>query len=118
MKLSDIIDPDNIIVPLKSSTKENVLKELLDHLQSRKELTSTLKLNDSLNNQEKMFSSAAGKGLAFPACGSIEVKSIVAVLGISKLGVDFNASDGLKCNLILLTLSNKEDPKRNESDEH
>jgi len=112
MKLSDIIDPNNIIVPIKSTTKEHAIQELLSHMETSGKLSSTVKLNDFINNQEKTFSSAAGKGVAFPSCGSIEVENVIAVLGVSKNGVEFNAPDGLKCHLILLTLSSKNDPSK------
>ena len=112
MKLSDIIDPNNIIVPIKSTTKEHAIQELLSHLETSGKLSSTAKLNDFINSQEKTFSSAAGKGVTFPSCGSIEVENVIAVLGVSKSGVEFNAPDGLKCHLILLTLSSKNDPTK------
>ncbi|OUW61184.1 MAG: hypothetical protein CBD58_03510 [bacterium TMED198] len=112
MKLSDIIDPNNIIVPIKSTIKEHAIQELLRHMEKNGNLSSTAKLNDFINSQEKAFSSAAGKGVAFPSCGSIEVENVIAVLGVSKNGVAFNAPDGLKCHLILLTLSSKKDPTK------
>ena len=112
MKLSDIIDPNNIIVPIKSTSKEHAIHEMLGHMETNGMLASTVKLNDLINSQEKAFSSAAGKGVAFPSCGSIEVENVIAVLGVSKTGVEFDAPDGLKCHLILLTLSNKDDPNK------
>ena len=112
MKLSDIIDANNIIVPIKSTTKEHAIQELLEHMKKNGNLSSTSKLKHFINSQEKAFSSAAGKGVAFPSCGSIEVENVIAVLGVSKNGVEFNAPDGLKCHLILLTLSSKNDPTK------
>jgi len=50
------------------------------------------------------MNSASGRGIAYHYNISIEVDDMVAVLGISKEGIDYNASDGLSCNFILLIL--------------
>ncbi len=104
MKLSDKINNQTIILPLSSKCKNEVMHELLDHFYKMNYLTSTVKLFSYLDNQDKEFNSASGRGVAYHYHTSIEINDTLAVLGISKKGIDYSASDGLLCHFILLVL--------------
>jgi PTS system nitrogen regulatory IIA component len=65
-----------------------------------------------LDTQDKEFNSASGRGVAYHYHASIEVKETLAVLGISKGGIDYHASDRLLCNFILLILEPKDNLNR------
>ena len=104
MKISDKINTQTIVLPLQSICKYDVLQELLNHCMSLDYLTSTVELISSLDKKEKKMNSASGRGVAYHYNTSIEVDDMIAVLGISKEGIDYNASDGLSCNFILLIL--------------
>ena len=110
MKLSNIINNNSIIYSLKSNSKKDVIEELLNYCIKLNYLTSTQKLNLYLNENEKKFNSASGRGIAYHYHTSIEVKEMIGILGISKCGIDYNANDGLLCNYILLILEPKEQP--------
>ena len=110
MKLSDKINNQTIILPLNSICKNEVMHELLDHFYKMNYLTSTVKLFSYLDNQDKEFNSAPGRGVAFHYHTSIEINDTLAVLGISKKGIDYSASDGLLCHFILLILEPKDVP--------
>ena len=101
MKISDKINTQTIMLPLQSTCKYDVLQELLNHCMSLDYLTSTVKLISYLNEKEKKMNSASGRGVAYHYNTSIEVDDMIAVLGISKEGIHYNASDGLSCNFIL-----------------
>ena len=64
-----------------------------------------------IKEQEQIFTSSAGRGIAYPHTNSIEINKLACVLGISKNGIDFDSPDGHYCHLILLTLSPENDPK-------
>ena len=102
MKISDKINTKTIILPLQSTCKYDVLQELLDHCMLLDYLTSTEKLISDLDEKEKIMNSASGRGIAYHYNTSVEVDDMIAVLGISKEGIDYDASDGLSCNFILL----------------
>ena len=104
MKLSDKINNSTIIYPLQAISKQEALHELLNYFQSLKYLTNTTKLFSSLSSKDKDFSSTSGRGVAYHYHTSIEVEETLAVLGISKGGIDYNAIDGLQCHFILLIL--------------
>ena len=104
MKLSDKINNTTIIYPLQSSSKNDVLHVLLDYFQNLEYLTATTKLFSYLSSKDENFNSASGRGVAYHYHTSIEVKETLSVLGISKEGIDYNATDGLLCHFILLIL--------------
>tara|TARA_Y100000590_G_C15716167_1_gene1011966 strand:+ start:868 stop:1350 length:483 start_codon:yes stop_codon:yes gene_type:complete len=104
MKISDKINSKTVVLPLQSNCKYDTLQELLNHCKSLDYLTSTVKLISSLDEKEKKMSSASGRGVAYHYNTSIEVDDMIAVLGISKKGINYDAADGMLCNFILLIL--------------
>ena len=112
MKISDKINSKTIVLPLESFSTHDVLQKLLSHCVLLGNLTSTVKLISSFDEKEKKINSASGRGIAYHYNTSIEVENMIAVLGISKEGIDYDASDGLSCNFILLIL----EPISNEAE--
>ena len=110
MKLSSIFNKDSIIFNLQAKSKKDVIEELLGYCIELNYLTSSQKLNLYINENEKKFNSASGRGIAYHYHTSIEVKELVGVLGVSNNGIDYDANDGLLCNYILLILEPKEQP--------
>ena len=60
---------------------------------------------------ENIFTSSAGRGIAYPHSTSVEIDKLTCILGISHKGIDFNSPDGHNCHIILLTLSPINEPK-------
>ena len=112
MNLSDLLNEATICCPLVSNSRNGVIQELLNHLQSLGYLSNTIKLYNYIEELENNHSTAAGKGVAYPHSTSIEVDDLICVLGISKTGLDFNSPDGQLCHIILLTLTSKEEPDK------
>ena len=104
MKLSNKINVKNIILPLYSKNKQDVIEEMLNHCIKIKTLTACTKLKHDLNHREKVFNAASGRGVAYHYNVSLEVNKTITILGISNQGIDYNASDGVLCNFILLIL--------------
>ena len=104
MKLSDKINNSTIIYPLQAISKQEALHELLNYFQSLEYLTNTTQLFTSLSSKDKDIRSTSGRGVAYHYHTSIEVEETLAVLGISKEGINYNATDGLPCHFILLIL--------------
>ena len=104
MKLSEKLDAATILPSIRSIRREDVLRELLAHFISLNYLTSYVKLFEYLQEDQKNFNSASGRGIAYHYHTSIEVDDTVLVLGISKNGIDYEAEDGLLCHFILLIL--------------
>ena len=115
MNLRDKLIKETILVPMQAIRKGDAIQELLSHLRSLDILSETVKLLENIKEQEKIITSSAGRGIAYHYSTSIEIDDMIAVLGVSKAGIDYHASDGLSCNFILLIL---EPQSKEESHRH
>ena len=112
MNLSDLLNEATICCPLVSNSRNGAIQELLNHLQSLGHLSATIKLYNYIEELENDHSTATGKGVAYPHSTSIEITDLICILGISKIGLDFNSPDGQLCHIILLSLSPKDQPDK------
>ena len=110
MKLRDKLIESMILVPMQANSKEGAIHELLTHLKYLNILSATVLLSTNIKEQEKVGTSSAGRGVAYPHSTSVELDELACVLGISQKGIDYNSPDGQDCHLILLTLSPVDDP--------
>ena len=110
MKLSDKLEKNTILYSLHSQNKTDVLHELLDHFCDIDYLKTAVKLFSYLDSKSKTSNSASGRGIAYHYNTSVEITDTIAILGISKKGIDYNAVDGLPCNFILLILEPESEP--------
>ena len=115
MKLSDKLGSLNIVCSLSSQNRHQVLEELLNHFISLDYLTCSDKLFFNLDKKQDIMNAASGRGIAYHYSPSIEINEMIAVLGISKTGINYDATDGMLCNFILLILDpmNKNTEHRN-----
>mgnify|MGYP006095420009 CR=1 FL=1 len=103
MKLSDKLN-NKTILRLQSNNKIDVLHELLDCFCNINYLKTTVKLFSYLEKKSNINNLTSSRGIAYHYNTSTEINETIAVLGISKRGIDYKASDGLMCNFILLVL--------------
>jgi PTS system nitrogen regulatory IIA component len=96
MKIMEFLVPEAISTDIKSTKKEDILKELVDVLinSGALEKNHRNKLVEALLARESLGSTAIGQGIAIPHAKSDVVKSLVAAFGLSKKGVDFDSLDG------------------------
>ena len=110
MKLSLILKEKNIILPLDANGKTEAIQELLNRLLDLNYLTATIKLHSFIDKKDKLINSAVGRGVAYHNSISIEIDTQLAVLGISKTGIDYDSPDGQKVHFILLILDTENEP--------
>jgi fructose-specific phosphotransferase system IIA component len=107
MKIVDFLSKKAIITDIKSTKKEEVIKELVDALINAGEIEkrNRIKLFDALMTRESLGSTAIGQGVAIPHAKSDCVEKLVAAFGISKKGVDFDSLDGEPAYIFFLLLA-------------
>jgi mannitol/fructose-specific phosphotransferase system IIA component (Ntr-type) len=110
MKLIEKIKDNTLVFPINSEGKSTTMQELLNHLLSEGYLTATTKLFSFMNNQDKMIGSAVGRGVAFHHSSSVEIDEMIAVLGITKFGIDYQSPDRQKVHFVLLILDPTNEP--------
>lgn len=112
MNIADLISKDAMTVDLNPGKKEEVLSELVDVLISSGNIKKSDKneILDRLKEREILGSTGIGKGVAIPHAKCTKVKKMVAVLGISKEGVDFRSLDGELTYIFFLLIAPGETP--------
>ena len=115
MKLGDFIDIKAVVPELKSTERDDVIGELLDALVESGSLDASLRdeLAKQIIDREKHGSTGFGKGVAVPHVKHAGIKKMVATIGVSQRGVDFNALDKAPVYSVVLLLSPEDKP-----DEH
>lgn len=81
------------IVDLRGETKEEVLRELVDVLGKRPEVTDPGEFLKSILEREKVISTGIGIGLAMPHVKIESVTDFVLAIGRSTRGVEFDSLD-------------------------
>lgn len=105
MKLENVLTKASVIMNLESNNKEDIIKELVEHLAKDNKISDVdLALKDVLEREKKM-STGIQYGVAIPHGKSKEVKDLIACIGLKKEGVDFDSLDKKPSNIFILTLS-------------
>ena len=96
MKISDFLCSDAVISDLKARNKEEVIEELVALLVNAGAIDKKhkAKIVDVISAREALGSTAIGQGIAIPHGKTDSVSKLVAGLGVSKKGIDFDSLDG------------------------
>ena len=107
MKILDFLSEDCVLTELKGKTKKEVIFELVSILASSKKklIKDVDKIVEAIIERENTGSTGIGQGVAVPHVKSDDVSKIVASLGISKAGVDFDSLDGEPVDIIFLMIA-------------
>lgn len=107
MQVMDFLSKKAIVTDIKSTKKEDVIKELVDALVTAGEIEKRCrnKLIDALMNRESLGSTAIGQGIAIPHAKSDCVSKLLAAFGLSKKGVDFDSLDGELAYIFFLLIA-------------
>ncbi len=108
MKISEFLSKGAIKIGMDSTEKESALRELVDVLAGVKDIGDKGAIVKSLIDRENLGSTGIGQGIAIPHGKTDRVKELVAVLGISKKGVNFEALDGEVVYIFFLLVAPKE----------
>jgi mannitol/fructose-specific phosphotransferase system IIA component (Ntr-type) len=103
MKLRDFFTTASVSLDLKSSSKDDLLKELVALLEL--DPKSEAILVKTLKRRENLGSTGIGKGIAIPHCRSLVVSRLRLAYGRKPDGVDFNAIDGQPVHNLFLIVA-------------
>ena len=86
MPIMDFLSKKAIVIDIKSTKKEDAIKELVDALINSGDIEKRCrnKLIESLMARESLGSTAIGQGIAIPHAKSDCVDKLVAAFGLSK----------------------------------
>jgi fructose-specific phosphotransferase system IIA component len=105
MRLTEILKPQNIKVPLEAKVKTDAIGELVNLLAGNGELTDPKKVLEAVLDREATRTTGIGNGLAIPHGKCTGTDHLVMAIGRPATPIDFQAIDGRPVNLIWLLSS-------------
>jgi len=107
MKFADFVSPDAIKAGMEADTKDGVIEEMVAALVAANQIAQddTESILKAIKKREELGSTGIGRGVAVPHTKHPSVDRLIATVGISELGVDFDSLDGEKVQLFFLLVS-------------
>ncbi|MEK6559630.1 MAG: PTS sugar transporter subunit IIA [Planctomycetota bacterium] len=102
MKLSDILTTERIIINLNGKDKYDVLEKMVKVAKNSDKVTDENDLLKKVIEREKIKSTGIGGGIGIPHAQTSGVTDIIACLGVTEQGIEFNAIDGKPVHLVFL----------------
>ncbi|MDB4950001.1 MAG: putative IIA-like nitrogen-regulatory protein PtsN [Gemmatimonadetes bacterium] len=102
MLLHEILTPDRIRTPLRGTTKDAILRELVETLRESGAVKDPEAVLKAVLEREAVLTTGLGSGVGIPHGKSDSVSSLSLAAGISAAPVDFDALDGQPCRLFFL----------------
>ena len=102
MKLSDVLTKERIIINLNGEDKYDILGKLVNVARTSNRVTDEADLLKKVIEREKIKSTGIGGGIGIPHAQTSGVTDIIACLGISGQGIEFNSLDGKPVHLVFL----------------
>ena len=102
MKLSKFSEENLIAFSLESTTKDDVIGELVGLIGESHMVKDAEMLLTDIRERESLVTTGVGYGVAFPHAKTKAVKGIVIAFGRSNEGIDFEAMDHKPVNLFFL----------------
>src|SRR6187455_3147423 len=105
MRLSELLKPANIKLPLEGKTKSECISELVNLLAENKEIQNPKAVLDSVLDREATRTTGIGNGLAIPHGKCAGTNDLVMAIGKAATPIDFQAIDGRPVTIIWMLSS-------------
>lgn len=105
MNLKKLLSEDTIIFNLKGTTKEEIIREMVDLLVDRGRIKDREEALRVVLEREQKMSTGMQHGIAIPHGKTDTVDKLVTAMGLKKEGVDFGSMDGKPSTIFIMTIS-------------
>ena len=105
MRLSDILKPENIKLPLSADGKQAAIEELIAVLADSGQVTNVDRVRQAVLERESTRTTGIGDGLAIPHGKTDGVRDLAMAVGRTAAPIDFQSVDGKPVSLIWLLTS-------------
>ena len=105
MRLTEILKPANIKIPLESKTKAEAIGELVGVLADSGDVTDKKLVLDAVLEREATRTTGIGNGLAIPHGKCQGTRDLVMAIGRASTPIDFQAIDGRPVTIIWMLAS-------------
>ncbi len=112
MRMSDFVVRDSIVVPLAASSKEGVIREMMEGLRAAGQFknTDTEDVVRAIQKREMLGSTGIGRGVAIPHTKHNSVDRLTGTVAVSRTGVAFDSLDGEPVYVFVLLISPQDRP--------
>ena len=112
MRMSDFVVRDAIVPDLKATTKEAVIREMVESLRNAGyfkggEMEDIVK---AILKRELLGSTGIGRGVAIPHTKHASVDRLIGTVALSRAGVPFDSLDGEPVHVFVLLISPQDRP--------
>ncbi len=108
MKISELLNPQAIVVDLQAKDKNQALAELTDALIACEPSLNRNDVIEVLLEREKLGSTGIGEGVAIPHGKLGGIPELMLAFGRSRQGVNFESMDGQPAHLFFLLIAPEE----------
>jgi mannitol/fructose-specific phosphotransferase system IIA component (Ntr-type) len=105
MRLTEILKPHDIKIPLTATTKTDAIAELVQVLADAREITDAKRVLEAVLEREATRTTGIGNGLAIPHGKCTGTKDLVMAIGKPVVPIDFQAIDGRPVSIIWMLTS-------------
>ena len=102
MLLSELLTADRVRVPLRSQTKDDLLRELVELATAGRDDAAVDAILESVRQREQVLSTGIGGGIAIPHGKTSHIEQLVMAAGVCARPVEFDALDGQPVELLFL----------------
>ncbi len=110
MLISEIFKPDWVLVDLKSTSKEDLFREMVDFLVHKAPSLSRETLLTGLWEREKKMTTGIARNIALPHTHLPNLNRTYGVLGISQKGIDYQSLDGKPVHVVMMLVGDDNAP--------
>src|SRR5271166_4162141 len=112
MRMSDFVVRDAIIPDLKGTTKDGVIREMVESLRAAGYFKGSEPedITKAILKREQLGSTGIGRGVAIPHTKHNSVDRLVGTVAVSKIGVPFDSVDGEPVYVLVLLVSPQDRP--------
>jgi mannitol/fructose-specific phosphotransferase system IIA component (Ntr-type) len=112
MRMSDFVVRDAILADLKATSKEAVIREMVESLRAAGQFRAS-DPEDTIRailKRELLGSTGIGRGVAIPHTKHASVERLIGTVALSKGGVAFDSLDGEPVHVFVLLISPQDRP--------
>ena len=110
MLISEIFKPDWVLVDLKSTTKEDLFREMVDFLVHKAPALPRETLLTGLWEREKKMTTGIARNIALPHTHLPNLNRTYGVLGISQKGIEYQSLDGKPVHVVMMLVGDDNAP--------
>jgi PTS system nitrogen regulatory IIA component len=105
LKIADFLSPNAITIDLAATTKRAAIEELVGILAREGRIKDAKATFDVLWQRETIGTTGIGQGIAMPHAKTDQANDLVAALGLSRRGVQFDSLDEQPVHIIFLLVT-------------